>query len=325
MADSINPKNRKIDWKSTIAIALLHVIALGAFVPYFFTWSGVGLAVFLWWLGGGIGITLCYHRLLTHRSFTAPKWFEYILAIIGTINWQGGPLRWVGTHRLHHKHSDEEADPHSPKHGFAWAHMWWVCYRDHKDSNPYEYCKDLSRDKYLVLIDKYFYVPQFALALIVLVAGYFVGGGGSEGVRYALSWFIWGTAVRAVCGYHITWFVNSASHTWGYKNFENTDDSRNNWWVGLLAFGEGWHNNHHAQQRSAAHGMMWWEFDMTWYTIKVLSWFGLARNIVYPKIPEKGTKGLSDSLHEAKEAAKSVNTKLDEAASAAATPTAKAG
>ncbi len=298
MAPSVDPKGRRRDWTVTIAISTLHLLCLAA--PFCFTWSGLGVMAVMWWVGGGLGITLCYHRLLTHRSFTTPKWFEYLLAIIGTINWQGGPIRWVGTHRLHHKHSDKEGDPHTPRHGFAWAHMFWVAYRDHPSQNPYDAAKDLQRDKGLVFIDKYFPVFQFGFAAILFGLGYAFGAayGAADhsALFYGVSWLIWGTAVRAVLGYHVTWFVNSASHVWGYRNFETNDDSRNNWWVALLSFGEGWHNNHHAQQRSAAHGMKWWEFDLTWNTIRVLSWFGLARDIVYPKVPEKGTKGVqSDS------------------------------
>jgi sn-1 stearoyl-lipid 9-desaturase len=298
MAPSVDPKGRKRDWTVTIAIATLHVLCLTA--PFCFTWSGLGVMAIMWWVGGGLGITLCYHRLLTHRSFTTPKWFEYVLAIIGTINWQGGPIRWVGTHRLHHKYSDQEGDPHTPRHGFTWAHMFWVCYRDHASQNPYDAAKDLQRDKGLVFIDKYFPVFQFGFAAILFGLGYAFGsayGSGHSPLFYGTSWLIWGTAVRAVFGYHATWFVNSASHVWGYQNFDTHDDSRNNWWVALLSFGEGWHNNHHAQQRSAAHGMKWWELDMTWWTIRALSWVGLATNIVYPKIPEKGTKGVQSDAN----------------------------
>jgi sn-1 stearoyl-lipid 9-desaturase len=298
MAPSVDPKGRRRDWTVTIAIATLHVLCLAA--PFCFSWSGLAVMAIMWWVGGGLGITLCYHRLLTHRSFTTPKWFEYLLAIIGTINWQGGPIRWVGTHRIHHKYSDKEGDPHTPRHGFAWSHMFWVCYRDHASQNPYDAAKDLQRDKGLVFIDKYFPVFQFGFAAILFGLGYAFGatygGSGHGALYYATSWLIWGTAVRAVFGYHATWFVNSASHVWGYQNFNTHDDSRNNWWVALLSFGEGWHNNHHAQQRSAAHGMKWWEFDMTWWTIRALSWVGLARDIVYPKVPQSGTKGAqSDS------------------------------
>ena len=286
---SIDPKNRQLDYKVVTAIGLIHLAALAA--PFCFSWSGLVICIFLWWFTGALGITLCFHRLLTHRSFQTPKWFEYVLTIIGCLNWQGGPMRWVGTHRLHHRDSDLESDPHTPKHGFTWGHMTWTLYHDSENFRPYDAAKDLGRDKGMVLIEKYFYVPQFVSMPLLFGAGYLYGMHGAHGAQlhqpifYAFSWLIWGVAVRTVIGYHGTWFVNSASHVWGYKNFNTSDDSRNNWWVAVLSFGEGWHNNHHAQQRSAAHGMKWWEFDLTWNTIKVLSWFGLATKIVKPKLP----------------------------------------
>jgi len=286
---AIDPKNRRLDANVVIAIGLIHLACIAA--PFCFTWSGLVLMLFLWWFTGAIGITLCFHRLLTHRSFQTPKWFEHFLAIVGCLNWQGGPMRWVGTHRLHHRDSDTECDPHTPRHGFTWAHMLWPLYHDNADFKPYDAVKDLQRDPVMMKIEKYFFLPQFILMPILFGLGYLYGQHFHHApldhtpLFFAFSWLIWGVAVRTTVGYHGTWFVNSASHVWGYKNFNTHDDSKNNWWVAVLSFGEGWHNNHHAQQRSAAHGMKWWEFDLTWNTILVLSWFGLATKIVRPKLP----------------------------------------
>lgn len=267
---------KNLDPTATIAIGLLHVACIAA--PFFFTWSGLVVAVIAWWICGGLGICLCYHRLLTHRSFKTPKVVEYLLSIIGTFNWQGGPIKWVGEHRIHHKHSDHEGDPHSPHHGFNWSHVLWTVTKTPEGYEPRDAAKDLQRDPIMAMIDKYHYIWQFIIAGALLGAGW-AWGGWTVGV----SWVIWGVAVRTVFTYHTTWFVNSASHTWGYRNYGTDDDSRNNWWVALLAFGEGWHNNHHAQQRSAAHGHKWYEFDLTYLTIKAMSWVGLARDIVPPK------------------------------------------
>lgn len=273
----IDPKNRRLDWVVISAIGALHVLALAA--PLTFSWSGLAVMLVLAWMGGGLGITLCYHRLLTHRSFKTPKWLEYVLTIIGTCNWQGGPIMWVGTHRLHHAESDQPGDPHTPRHGAIWSHVVWTLFDHVPGFQPRAAAKDLLRDPVMVLIDRYFYVPQFGLALLVAGGGYAVGGW-----SLALSWVVWGVALRTVVVYHGTWAVNSASHMWGYRNFETTDGSRNNWWVSLLSFGEGWHNNHHAQQRSAAHGMRWWEFDLTYATIRLMSWVGLAWDVVEPQL-----------------------------------------
>lgn len=278
MAPAVDPATRRLDWKVIIAIALIHLACLAA--PFTFTWSGFVLMVAMIWICGALGITLCYHRLLTHRSFETPKLVEYFLIVIGTLNWQGGPIHWVGTHRLHHRDSDQPGDPHSPRHGFSWSHLFWTLYKDNDDFRPYDAAKDLLRDPVIAWLDRFFFIPQFAVAGLLLGLGWWIGG-----PRVGLSWLVWGTALRTVIVYHGTWFVNSASHTWGYRNFETTDDSRNNWWVAALAFGEGWHNNHHAQQRSAAHGMRWFEIDPTWYIIRGMEFVGLARKVVRPKPP----------------------------------------
>jgi len=268
-----------LNWSVIIGIGAMHVIALGAFIPGMFTWSGLILAAVLSWLTAGIGITLCYHRLLTHRSFKTPKWFEYLLTICGCLAWQGGPVTWVGVHRLHHKHSDTDHDPHSPQHGFTWAHMLWTLHKKIEGINGHDAAKDLLRDSGLRLLDKYFWVPQF-----ILTAGLFGIGFAIGGLQLALSWVVWAVAVRTVFVYHSTWFVNSAAHTWGYQNYKETGEkSTNLWWVALWSFGEGWHNNHHAHPRSAAHGLRWYELDPTYWAIKALSWVGLAHTIILPR------------------------------------------
>jgi fatty-acid desaturase len=269
---------RDIDPTVFFGIAGMHLLALAA--PFFFSWSGVGIAIFLWWVVGGLGITLCFHRLLTHRSFKTSKPVEYFLTMLGTLAWQGSPIKWVGTHRIHHTHSDGEGDPHSPKHGFNWAHVLWCLRKDPPDWDPRAAAKDLQRSKVHALLDRFHFVPQFFLAAILFGAGWAVGGW-----WLGLSWVIWGVAVRTVFVYHVTWFVNSASHTWGYRSYETDDDSRNNWWVALLGFGEGWHNNHHAHQRAAAHGRSWWELDTTYLTIKVMEKLGLATAVVSAEPP----------------------------------------
>jgi fatty-acid desaturase len=268
-----------LNWSVIIGIGGMHIIALAAFIPGMFSWSGLIMAAILSWLTAGIGITLCYHRLLTHRSFKTPKWFEYVLTICGCLAWQGGPVTWVGVHRLHHKHSDTDMDPHSPNHGFTWAHMLWTLHEKLEGISGHDAAKDLLRDNGLRLLDKYFWVPQFVLSAVLLGIGYAIGGW-----QLGLSWIVWAVAVRTVFVYHGTWFVNSAAHTWGYQNYEETGEkSTNLWWVALWSFGEGWHNNHHAHPRSAAHGLRWYELDPTYWTIKALSWVGLAHTIVLPR------------------------------------------
>ncbi|MCC6909476.1 MAG: fatty acid desaturase [Phycisphaerales bacterium] len=276
-----------LDWPVFAAILALHVGCVAAFVLPF-RWEMLGLALVLWWICGGLGICLCYHRLLTHKSFKTPDVVKYFLTILGNLNWQGSPIHWVGIHRLHHHHSDEEHDPHSPRHGFTWAHILWCMVKDPNGNHARAAARDLQRDKVMAFLDRYYFVPQFILAGLLFVAGAWNWGGGWSW-QYGLAWVVWGVCIRTVFVYHSTWFVNSASHTWGYRNFQTTDNSRNTWWVSILGFGEGWHNNHHALQRSAAHGMRWWEFDLTYLTIRLMALLGLAWDVVTPDKAAVGT------------------------------------
>jgi stearoyl-CoA desaturase (delta-9 desaturase) len=227
------------------------------------------VALFLYWATTGLGISMGYHRLLTHRSYKVPLALEYFFAICGTLTLEGGPIFWVGTHRIHHQNSDREGDPHSPRDGAWWAHVGWLLFGEAKHNNTRlmsKYAPDLGKHRFYIWLNNYHWVP-----LVVLSAVLFAIGGWSM--------FLWGTCVRVVAGLHATWLVNSATHMWGSRRFKTKDDSRNNWWVALLTFGEGWHNNHHAFPRSAFHGLHWWQFDLSGYIIWTLERLGLVRDV----------------------------------------------
>ena len=263
-------------------IAGLHLAACAA--PFTFTWSG--LVVFgILYVITGLGITLGYHRLLTHRSFHTNRVVEFLLTLSGVLANQDGPLTWVGTHRKHHTHSDEHDDPHSPEHGFWWSHFGWWMRPEPRDANrDFFNVKDLARDPMHRMFERFHWLFPLLLAGVLYGLGELWSGQGQLGSGSGLSWVIWGVAARTVFVYHATWLVNSAAHTWGYQGFQTGDKSRNLWWVALVTFGEGWHNNHHAHQRSAAHGLRWWEFDITYMLIRSMAWLGLARDIhVSPK------------------------------------------
>ncbi len=287
----------RILWEYVASLGTVHVIALLAIIPgfagYLFTVSGLVLGILGHFFFGMLGITIGYHRMLTHRGFTCSKWLEHSFALLGMCNLQDSPARWVAIHRMHHQHSDKQPDPHSPLVNFMWGHMGWVIYR-HKDldkTSHYErYVRDLLRDPFYLNMERYvgwFFVyvgHAFLFAIAGAVTGYFVSGGlTSEAVRYSLSWVVWCVAMRTVFVLHGTWAVNSLSHTFGYRNYETRDSSRNNWLVALFSHGEGWHNNHHAEPRSAAHGHRWWEFDMSWRIIQFLEMIGLVKDVVRPK------------------------------------------
>jgi sn-1 stearoyl-lipid 9-desaturase len=244
-------------WNVITATVVLHLGALLAFLPGTFNWAAVGVAFFLHWVTLGLGITLGFHRLVSHRSFRAPKWLEYFLILCGSLSGQGGVLGWVGFHRMHHRYSDQGQDPHDSTKGFWWSHISWLMHDVPMRSQLEKYTQDISADPFYQFCHKHYIFLQVALAVVL----YMMGG---------MPFLVWGTFVRLFFGFHCTCFVNSACHQWGYRMYETSDNSTNCWWVALVTYGEGWHNNHHAFQHSARHGLRWWEFDLTWWTIRGL-------------------------------------------------------
>ncbi|AFZ43443.1 Delta-9 acyl-phospholipid desaturase [Halothece sp. PCC 7418] len=259
-------KKLPFDWLTFLYITGIHLVALLAFFPNFFSWSAVGVALVMHWVTAGLGVTLGFHRLLSHRSLEVPKWLEYFLVFCGSLSAQGAVIDWVGLHRIHHKYSDRDTDPHDSNKGFWWSHIGWMLHEIPADQEIYKYTQDINSDPFYQFLSKYFILIQVAFGLLL----YAIGG---------WSFVIWGVFVRLAVVFHCTWFVNSATHKFGYKTYESNDESRNCWWVALLTYGEGWHNNHHAYQYSARHGLQWWEIDITWMMIRVLQILGLAKNV----------------------------------------------
>lgn len=262
-----------LDWTTVIYFSLIHIVALFAFLPGNFSWGAVGVFLLLHWITGGVGVTLGFHRLVSHRSFDAPKWVEYILIFCGTLACQGGPLDWIGLHRIHHKYSDTSPDPHDSNRGFWWSHVGWMLFEIPARKDIDRYIKDIKDDPFYNFCQNYMIPIQVALGLAL-----FVWGG--------WSFVLWGIFLRLAVVFHCTWFVNSATHKFGYKSHESDDESRNCWWVALVTYGEGWHNNHHACQYSARHGLKWWEIDITWMSIRFLKMLGLAKNIKLAPVTE---------------------------------------
>ncbi len=266
----------------TIAMVLLWGVA--------FSW------VYLMLMGAfslisGFGITVGYHRLCTHKSFSTPAWLRYAFAAAGSMAVQGPVIEWCGAHRRHHQHSDTEGDPHSPHMGpdGSWgegffatlrgayhAHVGWL-FAGHQRGLG-RYTKDLREDRAIVAANRQFLA--WVLAGLVLPA--VLGGVLTLSWTGVLLGFIWGGLVRVLVIHHITWSVNSICHLWGMRPFRSSDESRNNPIVGILALGEGWHNNHHAFPTSARHGLRWWELDLSYLLIRVLALFRLATNIRRP-------------------------------------------
>jgi len=265
-----------LEWGTLGWVAIIHLGLLAA--PFYFTWTGLATCIFLGWLSGCIGICLGYHRLLTHGSFQTHRFTFRLIGLIGLLAGQGPPIQWVANHRKHHLYSDQPEDPHSPRDGRWWSHiLWLVPYHTAEDvqETHERYAPDLLKDPFMRFLQKTFLLWHIGMGAILYGIGYWLGG-----TNMAISMLVYGMFVRLFYVLHATWFVNSATHIWGYRNYETTDDSRNLWWVALLTYGEGWHNNHHKYQRMAKNGHKWWEFDMTYGVILVLEKLGLAWKVV---------------------------------------------
>lgn len=287
------------DWVNIVGIGLFHAAALLAFVPYFFSWWGVIACVVGIFVYGTIGINVFYHRYLTHKGFQCPKWLERVMAVLAVCSFQDTPARWVAVHRRHHEHSDDEPDPHTPLRSFLWAHVGWLLVKS-PELSRYDiysrYARDVLRDPFMRAFERQsVYLAVIAgHTLMFLVVGYGLalafGSGSAEALRIGLSLTIWGVFVRTVIVWHTTWSVNSVTHLWGYRNYETDEQSRNNVLVGIAAMGEGWHNNHHADPRSARHGHLWWEIDVTYLTIRLFALLGLAWRITEPNLTPGSTR-----------------------------------
>ena len=273
MTEIVNmPKRKSLNWISAIVFGLFHVGAIAAL--FMFSWRNLGVALFLYWMATGLGISLGYHRLHTHRSYKVPLGLEYFFAVCGALTLEGGPIFWVATHRIHHQNSDQPGDPHSPNDGGFWAHVGWILFGEVNHNNTKansKYAPDLAKHRFYVWLNNYHWIPLVILGVLLLAIG-------------GLPLMLWGVCLRVVVGLHATWLVNSATHMWGRRRFATRDDSRNNWWVALITFGEGWHNNHHAHPTSARHGLAWYEFDPSWISLKVLKFFGIAKAIKVAKV-----------------------------------------
>jgi fatty-acid desaturase len=281
---------RNVHWHYAATVGGCHLLALLALFPWFFSWTGVILMMVGIFLFGSVGINLCYHRLLSHRSFQCPIWLEHSFAVFGVCCLEDSPARWVAVHRLHHHRADHQPDPHSPLVGLFWGYMGWLFIENIELSRVslYDrYARDIIRDPFYATIER-----NSALIILLSWLAFFTGGflvemvlGGAilSAVQFGLSVWVWGVMVRTIAVWHITWTGNSFPHVYGYRNYETNDNSRNNFIVGIITNGEGWHNNHHADPNSASNSHRWWEFDLTYLFLRLLAALGLARNIITPR------------------------------------------
>jgi fatty-acid desaturase len=256
-----------INWPTLAFLVVFHLASVAAL--WFWSWPAIITAVVLYWVAGSLGIGMGWHRLMTHRSYKVPKVVECFLIFCGALGLEGGPIQWATTHRIHHAHTDKEGDPHTPRDGRWWSHIGWVLAPPAQvldQTQLQRYAPDLTNQRFYRWLNRFYFVPLIMLAMGLLVFG---------GWRVML----WGVFLRVTLGLHSTWLVNSATHMWGRRRFATNDDSKNNWWVALLSFGEGWHNNHHAHPSSARHGLTWYEIDLNWWGIRVMQFLRLAKSI----------------------------------------------
>jgi stearoyl-CoA desaturase (delta-9 desaturase) len=282
---------RRIDWQHAFWVILYHALALLAFSPWFFSWTGVVVCIVSTVWFSLFGICIGYHRLLSHRSFICPKWFERYLAVVGVCCVQDTPARWVAVHRWHHQHSDTQPDPHSPLVTFLWSHLGWVFFENKELARLkiYEhYAKDILRDRFYLWIERnaghatIIFVSWAAFFSGGFLAGLLIGSTMADALQLGASILVWGVFVRTVLVWHQTWAGNSVTHLWGYRNHQTNEHSRNNIWLAIVTHGEGWHNNHHADPRSVSLWHRWWEVDFTYLVIRCLAKVGLARSLVMP-------------------------------------------
>ncbi len=284
---------------TTLGTRIANII--GVVLPFI----GVAAAVFLLWgwafnwihlaiLGGmylatGLGITVGYHRFFTHKSFDTPRPIAFVLGVLGSMAVQGSVLQWAAVHRSHHQHSDDHGDPHSPHasrgnwsgvlgvlRGFWHSHAGWLFRRNAPGLG--RYVRDLRKDRMIRVVNTLF--PLWVVLGLLIPAA--LGGLLTMTWTGVLLGFVWGGLVRVFLVHHVTWSVNSVCHIWGARPFNSHDQSRNNPIFGVLALGEGWHNNHHAFPASARHGLAWWQLDISYLVIRAMGLLGLARNIRVP-------------------------------------------
>ena len=278
LLSSVPAVRERFSPEKAVILLGLHLGAIGAL--WYTSWTAVAVCFLLHWVCGGLGICVGYHRLLTHRSFRCPRALEYALALFGSLSLHGGPIEWVTHHRQHHQYPDQEGDPHNARQSFWWSHVFWIFW-DHPPEVSQKlnerYVPDLLRVPFYTFLARMY--PWLAVLLAVLL--YVLGG---------WPFVVWGVFVRLVLTYHCTFLVNSASHGFGYQSFPTNDLSTNSWWVALLSYGEGWHNNHHAFPTSARHGLKAWELDPTYWFIRLLSAVGLAWDLRLPVLSKESAR-----------------------------------
>jgi len=277
-----DPSSWRIDWLRALPFIALHVAAVSV-IWVGVSWVAVAVALLMYAVRM-FAITAFYHRYFSHRTFQASRPVQFIFAFIGASSAQRGPLWWAAHHRNHHRHADQAADPHSPVvHGFWWSHMGWFLTREGFRTD-WARIPDLARFSELRWLDRFDVLAPVLLALAMYALGALLDALWPSLGTSGAQMLVWGFVISTLVLFHATVTINSLAHRFGSRRFDTRDDSRNNLWLALLTFGEGWHNNHHFFPGTARQGFRWWEIDLTWYGLKLMAALGLVQGL--KPIPE---------------------------------------
>jgi len=262
-----------VDWARILPFVAMHLVCLCVI------W--VGVSPIALYVAGGLyflrmfAITGFYHRYFSHRTFKTSRVAQFIFAVLGAAAVQRGPIWWAAHHRHHHAFSDKEQDIHSPvQRGFLWSHMGWFLSRRHFAPDLGR-VRDLTSYRELVLLDRFDILVPFLLALGLLLLGKLLAVTAPQLGTSGGQLLVWGFFISTVACYHCTYTINSLCHVWGTRRYATRDDSRNNFWLALITLGEGWHNNHHHYPSAVRQGFYWWEFDLTYYMLRLLAALGI--------------------------------------------------
>lgn len=272
----------RVDWLRCAPFILLHIGCIAVLIVGW-SWTSVLVAAALYFVRM-FGITGIYHRYFSHRTFRTSRWAQLAFAILGASSSQRGPLWWAANHREHHRTSDTDADPHSPvRRGFLHAHAAWFMSSRFYGTN-YSRIRDFARFPELVWLNRFDNVVPFALALTTYLCGLALERAAPSLGVTGMQLFIWGFVISTTVLFHATASINSLAHLYGSRRYDTGDESRNNVWLAVITLGEGWHNNHHQHLGCTRQGFYWWEIDVTYYVLKVLSWMGIIWDL--KRVPE---------------------------------------
>jgi stearoyl-CoA desaturase (delta-9 desaturase) len=297
-AEVREPRVQKSDPLRWMPYLILHGGCLGVFWVGF-SWTALAVCVALIGIRC-FGVTAFYHRYFSHRTFSTSRFMQFVFAVWANTAAQRGAIWWACQHRQHHQYSDDPPDAHSPvQHGFYWSHFGWLTARDNLALNK-RYVKDLLKFPELVFLDRFEQFVPTIVAILVYLLGVFIGNTWPQTGTNGWQMLVWGFFISTVILFHFTCLINSAAHTFGKRRFDTTDDSRNSLLLAILTAGEGWHNNHHRFPGAVRQGFYWWEWDPTYYGLKVFSWLGLIWDLktVPEAVLEEGRRRDANKLAE---------------------------